>query len=197
MAQGRFLAALRILAKHKVEFILVGGVAATLRGAVYATNDLEIVHSHAVENMPAILAALKELDARYRYGSEFRPNESHLTTQGHQLCRPISAGLIFSARSARAGTTRTFCHIRRRWISIPASRSEYSTLKPSSPPKRSLAMRKIYLSCPSCVARSKRRGVLKAPKHRRPARPTLKGSGRLTAGKHHHPVRLTVLSPRC
>jgi hypothetical protein len=34
---------------------------------------------------PVFLRALDELDARYRYQPELRPNESHLAGKGHQL----------------------------------------------------------------------------------------------------------------
>jgi hypothetical protein len=42
----RFLDILRVLSRHRVEFILVGGVAAILEGAPVSTFDLDImVHS--------------------------------------------------------------------------------------------------------------------------------------------------------
>ena len=49
------------------------------------TFDVDIVHSRDPENLDPYLAALQELDARYRHRPEFRPDESHLAATGHQL----------------------------------------------------------------------------------------------------------------
>ncbi len=78
---------LRTLARHGVEFIVVGGVGATLQGAPLNTYDLDIVHSTEPANVARLLAALRELDACYRLQPERRlqPDESHLTSTGHQL----------------------------------------------------------------------------------------------------------------
>jgi hypothetical protein len=82
-----FRQAIHVLVKHRVDFIVVGGVAAVLQGAPINTFDLDVVHSRDAENLPRILAALAELDAVYRLQPErkLRPNESHLVTPGHQL----------------------------------------------------------------------------------------------------------------
>jgi hypothetical protein len=40
---SRFLEILKVLSRHQVEFILVGGVAAILEGAPVSTLDLDIV----------------------------------------------------------------------------------------------------------------------------------------------------------
>jgi hypothetical protein len=44
-----FLAILRSLAQHEVEFIVVGGISAVLQGAPIATFDLDVVHSRSSE----------------------------------------------------------------------------------------------------------------------------------------------------
>ena len=82
-----FLAVLRTLADHGVDFIVVGGVAAVLRGAPINTFDLDIVHSTELENVDRLLAALTELEAFYRFQPELRmrPDSSHLGSPGHQL----------------------------------------------------------------------------------------------------------------
>ena len=46
----RFLDLLRVLDRHKVDFIVVGGVAAILEGAPVATFDLDIMHSRSVRS---------------------------------------------------------------------------------------------------------------------------------------------------
>lgn len=40
-----FSAILKVLARHEIEFIVVGGVCAVLLGAPVATFDLDIVHN--------------------------------------------------------------------------------------------------------------------------------------------------------
>jgi hypothetical protein len=82
-----FRAVLQTLANHRVEFIVVGGVAAVLTGAPVNTFDLDIVHSREPDNLQRLLGALRELDACYRHRPEFRPNESHLATKAHQLLK--------------------------------------------------------------------------------------------------------------
>jgi hypothetical protein len=68
-----------------VEFIVVGGVAAVLEGVPVNTFDVDVVHQTSPDNLARLIAALEKLDAHYRYSPELRPNESHLSTKGHQL----------------------------------------------------------------------------------------------------------------
>ena len=71
--------------RHKVEFIIVGGVAAVLNGAAYMTFDLDIVHHRSPENLVRLMSLLTELDARYRVRPELKPQPTHLASDGHQL----------------------------------------------------------------------------------------------------------------
>lgn len=82
-----FLAILRVLAAHKVDFIVVGGVCGVLHGAPIATFDLDIVHSREPENLDRLMRALSELQAHYRgqAGRRLMPDRSHLASPGHQL----------------------------------------------------------------------------------------------------------------
>src|SRR5947199_224269 len=61
----RFVEILKVLSRHGVELILVGGIAAVLEGAAISTFDMDIVFLRTDENMRRLLAALLELDARY------------------------------------------------------------------------------------------------------------------------------------
>jgi hypothetical protein len=90
-----FLAILEILAKHQVEFIVVGGVCAVLHGAPVATFDLDLVHSRAPANLDRLMVALKELDAHYRVpGRQDRtPDLTQLASSGHQLLMTDSGPL--------------------------------------------------------------------------------------------------------
>lgn len=56
-----FLEILRILSKHKVDFIVVGGVCAVLHGAPLATFAIDVVHSRDSDNIERLLSALEEL----------------------------------------------------------------------------------------------------------------------------------------
>jgi hypothetical protein len=57
---------IRILAKHEVEFIIVGGMAAVLRGTPVNTFDLDVVYERSATNIERLLQALDELDAVVR-----------------------------------------------------------------------------------------------------------------------------------
>jgi hypothetical protein len=87
MQQNPILSIFETLARHQVEYLVVGGVAAVLGGAPVSTFDLDIVHSTSLENVARILTALEELDAWYRHFQKrrLRPDASHLTSRGHQL----------------------------------------------------------------------------------------------------------------
>jgi hypothetical protein len=77
---------LRLLAAGKIDFIVVGMAAGVLRGAPVTTVDLDIVHRRGADNVSRLLAVLRELEAVYRHDSRgLRPDESHLTSPGHQL----------------------------------------------------------------------------------------------------------------
>jgi hypothetical protein len=82
-----FLAILKTLAEHQVDFIVVGGVGAVLQGAPISTFDLDLVHSRTADNVDRLLLALEALDARYRIAGarKTKPARSHLSSRGHQL----------------------------------------------------------------------------------------------------------------
>ncbi|HWG47377.1 MAG TPA: hypothetical protein VN688_31730 [Gemmataceae bacterium] len=81
------LSILETLARYEVDFIVVGGVCATLHGAPVNTFDIDLVHSRAPENIERLLRALEELDGYFREHGErrLRPAHSHLASSGHQL----------------------------------------------------------------------------------------------------------------
>jgi hypothetical protein len=60
------LVALRVLATHAVDYVVVGGFAADLLGAGVNTNDLDICYDRSPENLDRLVAALGELDAKLR-----------------------------------------------------------------------------------------------------------------------------------
>ncbi len=82
-----YLALLKALTAHGIDFIVVGGVCAVLHGAPVATFDLDVVHSRSPENIDRLLKALAELKATSRShpGKKIVPARSHLASPGHQL----------------------------------------------------------------------------------------------------------------
>src|SRR5579863_3622347 len=60
-----FLRLLRALSAARVEFAVVGGVAAVLHGAATATYDLDILMPFTVENCEHLLAAIQPLQPRF------------------------------------------------------------------------------------------------------------------------------------
>lgn len=55
---------LKILAKHGVDYVLVGGIGGVLHGAPMLTDDLDVVPALQVKNLDALAEALNELSAR-------------------------------------------------------------------------------------------------------------------------------------
>ena len=78
--KGGLFRLLRALDDARVEFIVVGGLAAVLGGAPINTFDLDVVRSRDEANIARLLAVLEELDAVYR----IRPDASHLDSGRHQ-----------------------------------------------------------------------------------------------------------------
>ena len=102
----RFKDALEVFARHDVELIVVGGVAAVIGGAPIATFDLDVVHARGAANLERLRAALDELEARYRdpAGRLLRPETAALAGPGHHLlltrCGPVDVlGAIGCGRS--------------------------------------------------------------------------------------------------
>jgi hypothetical protein len=58
------------LEKHGVEFVLIGGLAATAHGSPMVTRDVDITPARGPKNLERLSSALKELHARMRTESE-------------------------------------------------------------------------------------------------------------------------------
>lgn len=57
---------LEVLERHEVEYVVIGGLAAELRGSPYTTRDVDITPSRERENLGRLAGALRELDAKLR-----------------------------------------------------------------------------------------------------------------------------------
>lgn len=89
-----FTELLKVLSRHEVEFILVGGLAAIVQGAPVFTFDLDIVFLKTPENLPRLLAALQEVDARYLdpAGRHIVPDAEKLASfRMHQLVTSLGS----------------------------------------------------------------------------------------------------------
>jgi hypothetical protein len=80
------VAMLRVLVSHRVEFIVVGGIAARLRGAPLLTQDVDVTPATDRENLIRLASALQELKARLR-----------TATQPDGVPFPFDPGLLESA----------------------------------------------------------------------------------------------------
>lgn len=85
----RFLDILEALARHEVDFVVVGGVAAVLEGAPISTFDLDVVYHRTDENNERLAAALAELNAIYKdlAGRRIVPDTTKLATVNFHLLR--------------------------------------------------------------------------------------------------------------
>lgn len=61
---------LEVLARHGVDYVVIGAVGAILQGVPLSrTLDLDVAASHGKANLDKLSAALKDMDAKLRLGS--------------------------------------------------------------------------------------------------------------------------------
>ena len=107
MARVDFSEILRVLHRHEVEFVTVGGLAAVFNGAPVTTVDVDILHRRTPENVARLLSALRELEAVYRQDPRnIAPDESHLNGPGHQLLHTKHGDLDALGTSSRSRGTK-------------------------------------------------------------------------------------------
>jgi len=86
MATDRLSALIDALIDAKIEFVVVGGIAAVLHGAPITTADVDIVHERTEENVDRLLAVLRALHATMRADPrKLQPERSQLLGKGHVL----------------------------------------------------------------------------------------------------------------
>ena len=75
------------LLRAKVDFILVGGLAAVVQGAPITTIDVDIVHDRSLENIGKLLSYLSSIDAFHRRPDEkiILPAKYDIMGDGHTL----------------------------------------------------------------------------------------------------------------
>lgn len=74
-----------VLAKHDVDYVLIGGLAAVLHGSTAMTNDADILPSSEKSNVERLSGALIDLEARLRVesdpdGVEFDPHPALISS---------------------------------------------------------------------------------------------------------------------
>lgn len=66
MTEFRPALAFDVLARHGVRYVLIGGLAGDALGAPLVTDDLDLCHDRADDNLAALASALQELHATLR-----------------------------------------------------------------------------------------------------------------------------------
>lgn len=85
MTSQGFQRILEVLDAHRVEYVLVGGVAAVLRGAPVTTFDLDALIKIDADNAARMLEVLRVLGARFRERRDLQPTLADLSAGGHLL----------------------------------------------------------------------------------------------------------------
>ncbi len=66
---------LEVLERHRVLYVVIGGLAAALRGSPYVTRDVDVTPARSRENFTRLAAALRELNAKLRIPDMEEPLE--------------------------------------------------------------------------------------------------------------------------
>jgi hypothetical protein len=82
------LGAIKLLSDEKVDFVLIGGLAASLLGSTSVTDDTDVCHSREEPNLQRLAAALKKMSARLRGVDEDVPFQLD--------ARTLAAGMNFT-----------------------------------------------------------------------------------------------------
>jgi hypothetical protein len=57
---------LEVLERHRVRYVVIGGLAAEIHGSPYITSDVDVTPARDRENFARLAAALRELEAKLR-----------------------------------------------------------------------------------------------------------------------------------
>ena len=102
---------LQTLERHRVQFVIIGGIAGRLWGSTTVTNDLDICYARDAGNLSALAGALRELKVKLRGADRDLP-------------------FIADARSLKMGDSFTFTTIAGSLdcLGIPAGSGGYPAL---------------------------------------------------------------------
>ena len=79
---------LRVLLQHKVEFVVIGGVAMIANGSNHVTGDMDVCYNRSPSNLAAVAAALTSIHAYLRGAPKGLPFKADVPT--------LQAGLNFT-----------------------------------------------------------------------------------------------------
>jgi len=71
---------LEVLVRHRVDFVVIGGLAGIARGSAYNTHDVDVAYERSAENLSWLAAALSELGATLRGAPEGLPFQADSET---------------------------------------------------------------------------------------------------------------------
>lgn len=114
---------LGVLARHRVDYVLIGGVAVQAYGHVRTTLDLDVIAAWTPENMRRLAGALGELDAHLRgvdadlLGVDLTDPEQ-LLDGGNFLMRTRHGDLDVFAVDQTAGAPREYEQLRARAMPV-------------------------------------------------------------------------------
>jgi hypothetical protein len=110
------------LQRHRVAYVLIGGMAATAHGSVLPTEDVDITPARDRANLDRLALALRELNARIRTegepdGVEFPCDGAFLAAQPLMLNLTTEAGDL-DLTSSPAGFPEGFDGLARRAVEV-------------------------------------------------------------------------------
>jgi predicted nucleotidyltransferase len=88
-----FTALLKLLAESKIDFIVIGGVAAATHGSVRSTNDLDVVYARTPDNVARLASALAPLSPYLRGAPPGLPFRLDAETIRHGLNFTLTTSL--------------------------------------------------------------------------------------------------------
>lgn len=108
MIDGAFdpLRVFEVLHRHRVRFVVIGGIAGRLWGSPTVTNDLDICYAPDPSNLEALAAALRELKAHLRGVDEdvpFRLDARTLAAGDHFTFTTSAGGVDVLGHPAGSG----------------------------------------------------------------------------------------------
>ena len=109
---------LAALAGHRVDFVLVGGLAGIALGSSYPSYDVDIVYERSRENLARLAAALTELGATLRGAPDDGLNFTFDTLHGPLDILGDAAGAPPYGQLAAAGSDAVLTGVRIRVTSI-------------------------------------------------------------------------------
>jgi hypothetical protein len=113
------LALLGVLARHEVDFVVIGGVAVQAHGHLRTTRDVDVIAAPDADNARRLAAALRELDARNR-GVDAEhlddPTDPQTFTRAASLFLDTKAGMLDVMQGAAGAPP--YAQLRRRSIPV-------------------------------------------------------------------------------